>query len=73
MKGPRDILRYLIGSAGKNPENTTRAGLQNWKWGLIGGVIAGGLLGTVPYPIVGTLLGAFFGGLFGSGVGYALS
>lgn len=48
-----------------------RAGNNNTIWGVIGGAIVGGLLGTMVFPVIGSLAGAFVGGLLGSTVNYA--
>lgn len=71
VKGPKSILKYLLGSGTRNTRNMVRAGNNNTIWGVIGGAIVGGLLGTMVFPVIGSLAGAFVGGLLGSTVNYA--
>lgn len=73
MRGPKSILNYLIGSATRNSRNTALAGNNNSLWGTVGGMIVGGILGTMALPVIGTLLGCFVGGLLGSTFNYARS
>lgn len=79
MKGPKNWLRelkasfnYFIGSAWGNLLNMFRAGRNNRAKSALGGIIVGGLLGSVAFP-VGTILGAVVGGLLGSTISYKLS
>lgn len=72
MRGPIDLLKYLIGSATGNTSNMVRAGRNNAAWGFIGGAIVGAVLGS-PFPVVGQILGAFVGGLLGSTIAWGLS
>lgn len=72
MRGPLDILKYLLGSIRGNLLNMWRAGSNKVTWGIIGGAIVGFFLGS-GYPVIGNILGAVVGGVLGSTVAYGLS
>lgn len=67
----KDLLKYLYGSATKNTTNTIKAGRNNRKWGIAGGII-GLAVGVPTIPITGPI-GMLIGGLLGSGISYKLS